>query len=423
MASRPTGAQLRVTDPSAAAVVGMVVGMVVGAVVLLWLVALVWFRPWIAHNDFAVFRIALERELDGHIRLVGAHSRLDVFHPGPLREWVFAVPYWLSGRRAAALPAMSLALNAVWVIWIIALAHRLRPRAWGAVCAIGLLVLVIAVGPDLASPWNPHLAILPMYLACWSAVSVLGRRGEGSMACIVAASFAAQLHASVLLLGGALLAAAVVGLAVQRLWIQTAGAVGLAVLLWSGPIIDLRKGADANLVRLGTVGADGESVGLAVAMGHVSRLVWPGTPLGRVTVRPNVEVLPGFHRWWLVVVVIGLVAAMWWSLRRPAPGGPTTAGGAAEAPIPTCPEMPVRHARRPKRSTVGRSRWLRAVWRSACCWSPPSPCRCSSSLRTDTCTARCRRGRSSQCPWSWASRQQRSSRLHRGAFRTGWLEW
>ncbi len=324
MALRPTGAQFRVAG-------------IVGGVVVLWLVGLVWFRPWIAHNDFAIFRIALERELDGHIRVVGAHSRLDVFHPGPLREWVFAVPYWISGRRAAALPATSLVLNAVWSIWIISVALRLRPRAWGAACAVGLLVLVIALGPDLASPWNPHLAILPMYLGCWSAVSVVARRGEAWVACVAAASFAAQLHASVLILGGALLATALVALAVQRLWVETVGALGLGLVLWSGPIIDLRKGAEANLVRLGTVGADGESVGLGDALGHVSRLVWPGTPLGRVTVRPSVELLPGFHRWWLVLVIVALVGVTWWSLRSPAATTATTAdpGDSGDAEVDT----------------------------------------------------------------------------------------
>jgi len=306
MVSRPTGAPLRV-----AGFVG-----VVGVVVALWLLGLVWFRPWIAHNDFAIFRIALERELDGHVRLVGAHSRLDVFHPGPLREWVFALPYWVSGRRAAALPATSLALNVLWSVWILWLARRFRPRAWGAACAAGLLVLAVALGADLASPWNPHLAILPMYLACWGAVSVLARGGEGWVACIVGASFTAQLHASALILGGVLLATALVALLAQRRWDRLAGAAGLGLLLWAGPIIDLRKGTDANLVRLGTVGADGASVGLGDAAGHVSRLVWPGTPLGRVTVRPSVEVLAGFHRWWLLLVVVVLIAATWQAFRR-----------------------------------------------------------------------------------------------------------
>lgn len=279
-----------------------------GAVALLWLAGLVWFRPWIAHNDFAIFRIALERELDGHVRVVGAHSRLGVFHPGPLREWVFALPYWLSGRRAAALPATSLVLNVGWSIWILAVARRLRPLAWGSVCVAGLVVLVVALGPDLSSPWNPHLAILPMYLACWATVSVLSRRGTGWVAAICATSFAAQLHASALIVAGGLLVVVLIGLAFQRRSVRSASAVVLGLLLWSGPIVDLRKGADANLVRLGTVGADGESVGFGDAAGHVSRLLWPGTPLRRVTVRPTVEVLAGFHRWWLLLVVLALGA-------------------------------------------------------------------------------------------------------------------
>ena len=101
------------------------------------------------------------------------------------------------------------------------------------------------------------------------------------MACVCAASFAAQLHASALVVGGALLAAALIGVAVQRTWTTVGLAVGLATLLWSGPLIDLLEGADANLVRLGTVGSDGVSVGPADALGHVSRLLWPATPLGQ----------------------------------------------------------------------------------------------------------------------------------------------
>ncbi len=303
MARRPTGAQLGVAA-------------VAGTLLLVWLIGLAWFRPWIAHNDFAIFRIALERELDGHVRLVGAHSRLDVFHPGPLREWVFALPYWISGRRAAALPATSLVLNAGWAIWLVVIARRFRPGAWGATCALGLLVLVIALGADLASPWNPHLAILPMYLACWSTVSVLSGRSRAWVGAVVGASFAAQLHASALVLGGALLVTVLVASAVRRSWASTAGALVLGVVLWSGPIVDLRNGSDANIIRLATVGADGESVGVGDAVGHVSRLTWPGTPLGRVTVRPSVEELTGFHRWWLLLIVAALAGATWWSVRR-----------------------------------------------------------------------------------------------------------
>jgi hypothetical protein len=282
--------------------VGAILGVVVGAA-MLWLVGLVWFRPWVAHDDFAIFRIALERELDGHVRLVGAHSRLGVFHPGPLREWVFAMPYWLSGRRTAALPATALALNAGWVVWTLVVLSRLRPRRWGVAGALGLVAVVVALGADVGSPWNPHLAVVPAYLACWSVVTVVARDGQGWIACICSASFAAQLHASMLIVGGSVLAAALITIAWRRRRADTALAFGLALLLWSGPIVDLRKGGDANLVRLGTVGADGDAVGLGDAAGHVSRLLWPATPWDRIAVRPSIVEFTGFHRWWLLLVV------------------------------------------------------------------------------------------------------------------------
>lgn len=286
-----------------------IAGVAVGGAVL-WVVGLVWFRPWIAHNDFAIFRIALERELDGHIRVVGAHSRLGVFHPGPLREWVFALPYWFSGRRSASLPATALVLNAGWVVWTLALLARLRPRRWGVAGVFGLALVVVALGADIGSPWNPHLAIVPAYLACWSLVTVIVRDGQGWVACLCSASFAAQLHASMLVVGGAILAAALITIVSRRHARMTASAVGVALMLWSGPIIDLRRGADANLVRLGTVGADGDPVGWVGAVGHVSRLLWPGTPWQRISVRPSITEFTAWSPVWLLTIVLILGAAV-----------------------------------------------------------------------------------------------------------------
>lgn len=286
-------------------------GVLVGGAVL-WIAGLVWFRPWIAHNDFAIFRIALERELNGHIRVVGAHSRLGVFHPGPLREWVFALPYWFSGRRSASLPATALVLNAGWVVWTLAVLARLRHRhrPWGVAGVFGLALVVVALGADIGSPWNPHLAIVPAYLACWSLVTVIVSDGQGWVACLCSASFAAQLHASMLIVGGAVLVAALVTIASRRDARMTAYAVGVALLLWSGPIIDLRRGADANLVRLGTVGADGDPVGWTGAVGHVSRLLWPGTPWQRISVRPSITEFTALSPVWLLTVVVVLGAAV-----------------------------------------------------------------------------------------------------------------
>jgi FtsH-binding integral membrane protein len=317
------------------------VGVAVGGVVL-WTVGLVWFRPWVAHDDFAIFRIALERELDGHVRLVGAHSRLGVFHPGPLREWVFALPYWLSGHRSAALPATALVLNAGWVVWTSVVLSRLHPRRWALAGAVGLGLVVVALGADIASPWNPHLAVLPAYLACWSLVTVVARDGRGWVACLCSASFAAQLHASMLVVGGAVLAAALVAIAWRRPRRSAVYAWGLAVLLWSGPIVDLRKGSGANLVRLGTVGADGDPVGFGAALGHVSRLLWPGTPWHRISVRPSILEFTGFHRWWLLVVVAALVATVVaHRSRRSVEAAEVAAGAGTERVVPGSDRLPV----------------------------------------------------------------------------------
>ena len=216
----------RLTRVGLAAAVPLAAAAVVGSLAV-WVVGLVWFRPWVAHDDFAIFRIALERELDGHVRLVGAHSRLGVFHPGPLREWIFALPYWAGGGRSAALPATALVLNAGWVVWTLVLLWRLRPRRWAVAGATGLALVVVALGADVGSPWNPHLAVLPTYLACWSLVTIIARDGRGWAACICSASFAAQLHASVLVVGGSVLVAALVATLWRRRTPVTAGALGL----------------------------------------------------------------------------------------------------------------------------------------------------------------------------------------------------
>jgi hypothetical protein len=95
---------------------GSIRGLLVAGLALVWLVALVRFRHWNANDDLAILQLHLERVGNGDIPLVGAYSRLDFHHPGPLREWVFATTYWASGRRSAALPATAVTLNLVWTL-------------------------------------------------------------------------------------------------------------------------------------------------------------------------------------------------------------------------------------------------------------------------------------------------------------------
>ena len=116
----------------------------------------------------------------------------------------------------------------------------------------------------MGSPWNPHLAVVPAYLACWSLVTVVARDGQGWVACVCSASFAAQLHASMLIVGGTVLAAALIAVAIRRRPTATALASGSPCCSGRGRSSICARGADANLIRLRTVGADGDSVGVPV---------------------------------------------------------------------------------------------------------------------------------------------------------------
>lgn len=289
--------------------------------VLLWLMWVIRFRPWVAHNDFAVMRVALERMLDGHFPTVGTYSRLGVYHPGPLREWVFVLPYALGGGRAATLPATALLLNIGWVVACTWLALRCLGGGCRIAVMAGVTLLVVGLGPNLASAWNPHLAILPLYAACWS-VTLLWRAGARNtplaLLAVAATSFAGQMHASALPVAGLLLTAAV-GLPIAREWPRfgwrSAAPLGLSLLLWSGVLVDLRRGGSSNLVNLAQAGS-GSTLGVGDALGLVSRLLWPPTGVTGLSIRPSAASLTGFSRMWAVALVVALAATSMLAFRR-----------------------------------------------------------------------------------------------------------
>ncbi len=299
----------------------MLVTAIASLLALLWVAWVFRFRPWVAHNDFAVMRLSLERALDGHIPVVGTYSRLGVYHPGPLREWVFVGPYALGGGRAATLPATALVLNATWLL----ACGRLAVRCGRGGCRIALLggatLLVVGLGPNLASPWNPHLAILPLYVACWS-VTLLCRGGNRDLSlallAVASASFAGQLHASALPVAGSLLVCAVLLPVVHpwsRLDWRSCLPLGFGLLLWSGVLIDLRKLGSSNLVDLVQTGAN-STLGLGNSLGLVSRLLWPPTGATGLSIRPSAASLVGFSRLWVIALAAGLVGTAWWTVRR-----------------------------------------------------------------------------------------------------------
>ncbi len=286
----------------------------------MWAVGLVRFRHWNANDDLAILQLHLERIGSGDIPLVGAYSRLDFHHPGPLREWLFAAAYWASGRRSAALPATALTLNLAWTLAACAAGWRIAHRTGLMAAALGALLLHLGLGWNLHSAWNPYLGVLAAYAAVWGVVLVVVRGAAGWPLPVVAASFAAHQHVSALPLG--LLALALVAVVVAR---ERSGGtnpvwpVAATVALWSGPLLDLARGGDSNVVRLLRNGGDGEPAGIVEAGRHVGRLVLPWSIAGGDSLRATgLETAST-----TLVVAVAIVAALVIGLvvTQPAPPG------------------------------------------------------------------------------------------------------
>lgn len=263
-----------------------------------WSVLLFRYRYWIATNDHAIFQLALEEMADGTIPLIGPYSRLDFRHPGPIREWLFFVPYQLSGGRSAALPATTVVFHAsMFAVSIRAGWQWMRLR--GATTAVvAVAIMYAAIGKELAEPWNPYLATTAMFAAMWGLLAFL--HGGGWFQAVVCASFAAQMHAPAVPLAvalvGIVVAIAVLRRRAARLTATSdpagprqpstattaasvaavTASVGAVIVLWIGPVLDafgpnsnLRAGIDAS--RTGT------PAGLANALAFAGRVVDPSS--------------------------------------------------------------------------------------------------------------------------------------------------
>ncbi len=129
--------------------------------------------------------------------LLGAYSRFQWHHPGPLYFYLLAPFYVLSGERTAGLHAGAAAL----AIGSLALmsAVLLRRRASLAVLAGGSLALLAwRAAEATASPWNPHVPLLPMAALVLAAADVTAGRVWLLPAVALLASLAGQAHIAML---------------------------------------------------------------------------------------------------------------------------------------------------------------------------------------------------------------------------------
>lgn len=205
--------------------------------------------------------ISLHPPLVGMPTSLGLQDGVPLSHPGPLGFWLLAVP-----TKALGAPGHGLVVGATLVALLClagsALLLRRRGDRVSEALALALTAaMVISLGGGVfASPFNPHLGILPLQLCLLATWGVLAGRHRQLWVMVPAGSLAAQVHLGYVPLVVALVALVAVSLAVDvvrssghrrrrlvRRVIPIGALVGL--LAWSGPIVDQLFGT-GNLARL-----------------------------------------------------------------------------------------------------------------------------------------------------------------------------
>jgi hypothetical protein len=196
--------------------------------------------------------------------LTGLAGRIGTFgsggsHPGPLSFWALWPLYQLFGASSWALQAAALGLNAIAITLALWLAYRRGgiPVLLGVAAALALLTR--AYGPSLLSePWNPYMPMMWWFAFMIAVWSVLCDDAPALPIVVFAGSFCMQTHVSyVVLIGG--LGVFALGVFAYR-WYRERGssehgrttrwgliAVGLAVVLWTPPVIDELVHSPGNL--------------------------------------------------------------------------------------------------------------------------------------------------------------------------------
>ena len=256
--------------------------------------------------------------------LVGAYSRFQWHHPGPLYFFLLAPFYALSGDRTAGLNAGSAALSLASIALIVAVLMRRRPSLAVAVSA-SLALYAWRAAEAVASPWNPHVPLLPMTALIVVAADVLAGRARMLPIVAMLASLSGQAHIGLVpgavVLGAVAFLRAVAGAVSSRetrSWrrslVWTLAVLGLA---WAPPLYEQLTGTPrGNITELWQFFAHqarhGQPLGVAVS-------AWSDMLIG--VLRPDFYVAHGWPfvespvRWAeaLTLASLGLVAV--WAAR------------------------------------------------------------------------------------------------------------
>ena len=127
---------------------------------------------------------------------MGAYSRFQWHHPGPLYFFLIAPFYALSGDKSTGLNAGAVAVSIAAMAIVAAVLMRRRP-ALAMFCSAALVLFAWRASEAVASPWNPHVTLLPGLALIVAAADVIA--GRATMLPVVAllASLSGQAHIAV----------------------------------------------------------------------------------------------------------------------------------------------------------------------------------------------------------------------------------
>jgi len=255
-------------------------------------------QEWWPALDLSLIDLRI-RDVGGeNTPLLGPFSRFGWSHPGPLMFWLLAPAYRMLGSTASAGLAAAALQNAVVVVGIGLVAHRLGGRRFLLVTSLCVAALCRSLGGELlASTWNPWLTLLPFALFLLLAWGVsLGDRTLVPWS-VAVGSFLIQTHVAYLPLiaalgawGAAWLAVGAVrarrrgddGWAAQRRSLLRAAGLSALVggLLWIGPLIEqaTRDPGNARILVSFFWDSPAEPAGFAVAANVMARELSPAGP-------------------------------------------------------------------------------------------------------------------------------------------------
>lgn len=251
---------------------------------------------WYPTGDDGYWAITVRSVFSSHPPLVGSSSSGGIgdvsgfSHLGPLG--FYALAPFVAAFGGVGLAVGSAVLNACWATTAALAVRRGVGPAAGWLVACGGAALAWAMGSEvLVDPFNPHLATFALWCGLCCTWSVLTGRTASAVPAIVAASFAAQTHLSMVpiaaLLGVAAIAATVrddwrrpsTGSRLRDArWTRSATAAFVLVALWTPPAVQQLWGSGPGNLSKALFGStdQGPVIGVRRAAGVISQPIpWP----------------------------------------------------------------------------------------------------------------------------------------------------